>query len=153
MRGGGNADQAPAIAAVNSGGVPIIDVALKPHGVSTGQHLLVNDRVGPLDTVVATGMYCLHGEFGISAVQPPTGCPHPLPSPGAGANFDTDPKFDSRYSNILKTFRAVPHQDFGFTVLVHVNEAGANEEDILPFPRPAERPGPPPTVPSGEKKK
>jgi hypothetical protein len=152
-KGGGAAEQGPACAAVNSAGQPVLQFCIKPHAVAGGQELFVNDRTGPLEAPVVPGLYCLHQTFEISASEPWSLCHHL--GTGAAANFDPDPRLDARWNNILKPFRAVPHRDFGFGVLVRVLEtplptgaapgqlpapapAPGKAGERLPAPRPAE---------------
>lgn len=135
---GGTAEQAPGCATVESAEGPILKVCVKPHAVSAGQNLLVNDRFGPLEAVVVPGGYTLHQTFALSANQPKQVC-----RPGfAAAEFDPDPRLDSLWNPVLKPFRAVPHRDFGFQVLLRVVEAApppgipAPEDQMLPPPTP-----------------
>jgi hypothetical protein len=135
LQEGGTADHAPACATVQSGGQPILNLCIHPHSVAGGQDLLVNDRGGPLELCAAPGGYCLHQTFAISANQPKGYC-HPG---SAAADFDPDPKLDTRWNEVLKPFRAVPHRDFGFRVILQVVE-----EPPLPPVGPAPDPLPPP---------
>ncbi len=115
---GGTADQSPACATIRSAGQPILNLCVKPHSVSSCQNLLVNDRVGPLEQVIAPGGFCLHQTFAINAMQPKSRC-H---SGNAASDFDPEPKLDSHWNYVLKPFRAVPHRDFGFRVILRVVE-------------------------------
>jgi hypothetical protein len=56
--------------------------------------------------------------------------------PGASAVFETDPKFDSQFNPLLKTFRAVPRTDFGFTVALQVTEDLPPPRAVAPLPTP-----------------
>jgi hypothetical protein len=136
---GGNANQAPACASILSGGQSLLNVCIKPHGVTEHQNLLVNDRVGPLELTIAPGGYCLQQTFALSAFQPKYYC-H---SGSAAADFDSDPRFDSRWSDVLKPFRAAPHQDFGFRVIFQVAEepppSGVVIPETLHRPKPEEK--------------
>lgn len=154
VKGGGSAEQAPANAAVSAAGQALLHVTLKPHVVHTAQKLLVNDREGPVEMIVAPGPFCFDQEFALAATQPYNGCLHHHLGAGAAANFDPEPRFEARYGSILKPFRAVPHRDFGFTVLIRVTESAAGEANVAPMPRAVERavPPPPPIVPGGERK-
>ncbi|HTU22528.1 MAG TPA: hypothetical protein VMG10_31105 [Gemmataceae bacterium] len=131
LRDGGMAEQSPANACVRAGGEPLLNLSLKPHGVAGGENLLVNDRVGPLEAVVQPGGYCLNQTFAIRAVEGKAHC-H---TGGAAAAFDPDPKLDSRWNEVLKPFRAVPHKDFGFRVIFRVVEDGPPPPGELPPPR------------------
>jgi hypothetical protein len=141
LREGGTAEHSPAYATVRSAGQPILNLSLKPHGVGSGENLLVNDRVGPLEMAVATGGFCLNQNFTINAVQGKAFC-H---SGSAAALFDPDPKFDSQWNEVLKPFRAVPQRDFGFRVILRVvEEIPPLRPDELPSPKPE----PPDQLPS-----
>jgi hypothetical protein len=146
VKGGGTAEQGPACAAVNMAGVPVVKFCTKPHSVSAGQKLFVNDREGPFERVVVPGAYCLNQTFELSANQPEEHCGHM--GAAAGAVYDPDPALASRWSDVLRPFRGVPHRDFGFGVVIRVVEdvppPGAKVEEVpaqetLPPPRPAER--------------
>lgn len=117
-RDGGMAEHSPACAAIRSGGEPILNLCVKPHGIGGGENLLVNDRVGPLEAVVAPGGFCLNQTFALRAVQGKSHC-H---GGSAAAMFDPDPKLDSQWNDVLKPFRAVPPRDFGFRVILRVVE-------------------------------
>jgi hypothetical protein len=118
LREGGTAEQSPACASVRSGGETILNLSIKPHGVGGGENLLVNDRVGPIELVVAPGGFCLHQTFALNAAQAKAHCL----AGSAAAHFDPDPKLDSQWNDVLKPFRAVPHRDFGFRVILRVVE-------------------------------
>lgn len=150
LQEGGTADQAPACATVQSGGQPLLNLCINPHSVSGGQNLLVNDRAGPLELCVAPGGFCLHQTFAISAAQPKSHC-HPGE---AAADFDPDAKLDTRWNTVLKPFRAVPHRDFGFRVILQVVEEPVAPvvgpgPDPLPLPTPEDKKTPP--APAGGK--
>ncbi len=134
---GGTAEQGPACSTVSAAGEPILNFCIKPHAVSTGQKLFVNDQVGPQDAVVATGGYCLQQSFALSASSPPPAC-HPFPriAPSAAAYFDPDAKLDGPWTYVLHDFRSVPRRDFGFIVILHVSEAPPAAPQPLPAPRP-----------------
>jgi hypothetical protein len=135
LRDGGVAEHSPACASVRSGGAPLLNTCLKPHGIGGGENLLVNDRVGPLEMVVAPGGFCLNQTFAIRATESKGHC-H---TGGAAAFFDPDPRLDTRWNDVLKPFRAVPPRDFGFRVILRV------VEDVPPpEPAPPTEPLPPP---------
>jgi hypothetical protein len=136
LRGGGMAEHSPACANVQSGGESLMNLCLNPHGAGGGENLLVNDRVGPVEAVLTPGSYCLNQSFTIRAVERKAHC-H---TGGAAAAFDPDPKLDSRWNEVLKPFRAVPHKDFGFRVILRVVEdvpppQAAPPTEPLPLPR------------------
>jgi hypothetical protein len=140
LRNGGSAEHGPALASIRAADQPILNLAIKPHGVGGGENLLVNDRVGPLEQVVTPGGYCLNQTFAINAVQGPTHCHNG----GAAAVFDPDPKLDALWNEILKPFRAVPPRDFGFRVILRVVEDPPPLVSELPPPRPEGDELPPP---------
>jgi hypothetical protein len=136
---GGTASQSPACAVIKSGDQPLLNLCIKPHGVGGGQNLLVNDRMGPMEMTIAPGGYCLHQTLEICASQPKTFC-H---SGAAAAEFDPDPRMDSRWNDVLRPFRAVPHRDFGFRIILQVVEeptaAGVVIPDTLHAPTPEKK--------------
>ncbi len=136
QRHGGTADQSPACFVLRSGSNPIVNLCLKPHSAAGCQNLLVNERAGPVETIVSTGLYNLTQTFALSAVQERTHL-----SGAAAANYDPDPKLDAHWNEVLKPFRAVSHRDFGFRVILRVVEetpppgAGEPDDSILPPPK------------------
>jgi hypothetical protein len=147
LKEGGSADHGPACAAVLCGPNPVLNLCIKPHSVGCGESLLVNDRVGPLEAVVEPGGFCLDQTFAINANQPKTHC-HPG---SAAADFDPDPRMDTQWNEVLKPFRAVPHKDFGFRVILRVIEeppppgvpvAPAPPVETLPPPKPEKKVAP-----------
>lgn len=142
---GGTAEQASGCAVVQAAGTPLLKACVNPHGVSTGQNLLVNDRFGPIEAAIVPGCYTLHQSFALHATQPKT-----CYRPGfAAADFDPDPKLDSKWNLVMKPFRAAPHKDFGFRVLLRVVEdvpppAIAAPAEQLPPPTPEKRTEPRP---------
>ena len=135
---GGTAEQAPGCAAIASAEGPLLKVCVKPHAVSGRQNMLVNDRCGPLEAPVVPGGYTLHQNFALNASQPKLAC-----RPGfACADFDPDPKLDAGWNFVLRPFRAVPHRDFGFHVLLRVvgvvapPSIPAPHDQLLPPPTP-----------------
>jgi hypothetical protein len=157
IKGSGMAEHSPACASVGSGGSggePIINLCIKPHGVGGGENLLVNDRVGPIEAVVLPGCFTLNQTFAIRATENKSHC-H---TGGAAAVFDPDPKMDSRWNEVLKPFRAVPPKDFGYRVIVRVVEdvppplaATAPGIESLPAPAPGtERLPAPKPVPNND---
>jgi hypothetical protein len=139
LKGSGMAEHSPACASIRSGGEPLINLCVKPHGVGGGENLLVNDRVGPIEAVVLPGCFSLNQTFAIRAAEGKAHC-H---TGGAAAVFDPDPKMDSRWNDVLKPFRAVPSKDFGFRVILRV------VEDVPPV---AVAPAPPGAEPLPEPK-
>jgi hypothetical protein len=139
LKHGGMAEQAPACATLRSVGDPIIDMCIKPHSVGGGENLLVNERVGPLEAVAVPGPYCLTQTFAINANQPKACCC----TGSAAAHFDPDPRLDARWNEVLKPFRAVPHQNFGYRVILRVVEDIPPAEAQSP-PQPESLPPPQP---------
>lgn len=134
----GTAEQAPGCATVQTAAGPVLKVCVHPHAVSGGQNLLVNERCGPLEAPLVPGAYTLHQTFALSANQPVRAC-----LPGfACADFDPDPRLDPGWNPVLKPFRAVPHRDFGFHVLLRVVEdlppaaVPVLADELLPTPTP-----------------
>jgi hypothetical protein len=157
LKHGGTAEQAPACAVLRGVGDPIIDMCIKPHSVGGGGNLLVNERVGPLEAVAVPGPYCLTQTFAINAAQYKACCC----SGSAAAHFDPEPRLDARWNEVLKPFRAVPHQNFGFRVILRVVEEVPPVEapsqpppENLPPPQlvpPVREPLPPPSsIPNGK---
>ncbi|HEY7308001.1 MAG TPA: hypothetical protein VH643_01440 [Gemmataceae bacterium] len=142
---GGTAEHGPACAAIKTADdhPPLVNVCIKPHSVTGGQNMLVNDRVGPIELTIAPGGYHLHQAFAIAAYQPKVAC-H---SGSAAADFDPDPRLDSRWNEVLKPFRAAPHRDFGFRIIFQVVEepevGGVLAPDVLPLPTPEGKEKPP----------
>lgn len=146
LKHGGTAEQSPACATIRSVGDPIIHLCTKPHSVGSGENLLVNERVGPMEAVVVPGPYCLAQTFALSAAQERMCC-----AGAAAAHFDPDPKLDARWNEVLKPFRAVPHQNFGFRVILRVVE-DVPAAEVLPAPPPESLP-PPQLVPEASEQK
>jgi hypothetical protein len=142
LKHGGMAEQAPACASLRSVGDPIIHMCMKPHSVGGGENLLVNERVGPLEAVAVPGPYCLTQTFALNAVQDRACCC----SGSAAAHFDPDPRLDARWNEVLKPFRAVPHQNFGFRVILRVVEDIPPAEAATPTPENLPPPQPVPQV-------
>jgi hypothetical protein len=141
LKNGGTAEQAPACATLRGVGDPIIQMCMKPHSVGGGENLLVNERVGPFEAVAVPGPYCLAQTFALNATQPRYCCC----AGSAAAHFDPDPRLDSRWNDVLKPFRAVPKQNFGFRVILRVVE-DVPPVEAPPTP-PAENLPPPEPVP------
>jgi len=150
LKHGGTAEQAKACATLRALGDPMIDMCIKEHSVSGGENLLVNERVGPLEAVVVPGPYCLMQTFAINAAQPKACCC----TGSAAAHFDPDPRLDARWNEVLKPFRAVPHQNFGFRVILRVVEDVPPVEAPSPprenLPAPENLPPPQPVPPLRE---
>jgi hypothetical protein len=83
-------------------------------------------------------LYTLHQTFALSAFQPHTLCPA-----GAVADFDPQAQLDPLWAQVLKPFRAVPHRDFGFRVILRVVE-DTPPPGVAVVPAPAALPPPTP---------
>lgn len=147
LKNGGTAEQAPACATFHSIALPepIVSLVMKPHSVGGGENLLVNERVGPMEAVLAPGPYHLSQSFSISAAQ--QRCCH---AGSAAAFFDPDPRLDSMWNEVLKPFRAVPKRDFGYRVILRVVE-DVPPPDVVP-PQPESLPAPQPIPQTQEQK-
>jgi hypothetical protein len=147
LRNGGMAEQAPACATFRSAALtePIVSMCIKPHSVGSGENLLVNERVGPLEAVVTPGAYHLSQTFAINVNQEKA-C---YLTGSAAANFDPEPRLEGTWNDVLKPFRAVPKRDFGYRVILRV------VEDVPPVEAPppqTETLPPPQPVPQASKK-
>ncbi len=127
---GGTASHSPACATIKSADECILNVCIKPHSVGGGQNLLVNDRVGPMEMTIVPGGYHLHQNFAFNVFQPKVAC-H---SGSAAAEFDPEPRLDSRWNEVLKPFRSAPHQDFGFRIILQVLEEPTPPGVAIPDP-------------------
>jgi hypothetical protein len=148
--GAGTAEHSPACAVIQSADhTPLFNVCIKPHSVSGGQNLLVNDRMGPIEMTVVPCGYHLHQTLAISAAQPKVLCHSGV---AAAADFDPEPHLDSRWNEVLKPFRASPHRDFGFRIILQVLEEPETPGGIV-IPETLHRPTPEgKKEPSGEEK-
>jgi hypothetical protein len=117
----GTAEQGPATACLAIGGTSLLSVSVKPSAISCGQELSVNLRDGPFESVAAAGSYRLTGSFRIGVSQGKG----VFNRKAALADFDPAPQLDAFWADILKPFRAVPRQDFGFKVALRVVEDAA----------------------------
>jgi hypothetical protein len=117
-KGCGSAEQGEACAAVLAADENILTLCVPPQAAGGGQKLLLNNRAGPIEAVVAPGCYTLHQTFQISATQSKSLCGNAA----SAAEFDPKPQLDSKWAEPLKAFRAVPRDDFGFRVVLWVVE-------------------------------
>lgn len=114
----GSASQGPASAALWCGENSILAIDMPAAGVACGQKMAINNQSGPCEAAAVTGCYRLIANFQVAANQ------------GKGvwnrqyavADFDPAPQFDAFWADGLKTFRAVPRDEFGFTLVVRVVE-------------------------------
>jgi hypothetical protein len=142
---GGTASHSPACAVIKSADQCLLNVCIKPHSVTGGQNLLVNDRIGPTEITIAPGGYHLQQTLAIGVFQPKIAC-H---SGAAAADFDPEPRLDSRWNEVLKPFRAAPHQDFGFRLILQVVEEPTSSGVAIPDTLPPDTL--PPPKPDGKK--
>lgn len=114
----GSAHQGPAAATLWSCENAILAVDLPSSGVACGQKLAINNQCGPCEATAAAGCYRLTANFDVAANQG-KGVWH---RQYAVADFDPAPQLDPFWADGLKTFRAVPREEFGFTLVVRVVE-------------------------------
>ncbi|WP_428305724.1 hypothetical protein [Lacipirellula sp.] len=117
----GRANQGPASATLWSGENALLSVDVPASGVACGQKLAINNQCGPCEAAAAAGCYRLTANFDVSANQG-KGVWH---RQYAVADFDPAPQLDPFWADGLKTFRAVPREEFGFTLVVRVVEDAA----------------------------
>jgi hypothetical protein len=117
----GTAEQGSAMAHLSMGEMSLLSVNVQPSTVACGQELAINRRDGPVESTAVVGCYHLTGSFGIGVTQG-KGVFH---RQAAVADFDPAPQLDAFWADVLKPFRAVPRQDFGFKVVVRVIEEPA----------------------------
>lgn len=114
----GNAYQGPAAATLWSCENALLSVDVPSSGVACGQKLAINNQCGPCEATTAAGCYRLTANFDVAANQG-KGVWH---RQYAVADFDPAPQLDPFWADGLKTFRAVPREEFGFTLVVRVVE-------------------------------
>ena len=114
----GSANQGPASAALWSCENSLLSVDVPASGVACGQKLAINNQCGPCEAAAAAGCYRLTANFDVAADQG-KGVWH---RQYAVADFDPAPQLDPFWADGLKTFRAVPREEFGFTLVVRVVE-------------------------------
>src|SRR5262249_51103226 len=98
LKNGGTAEQAPACATLRSIALPepIVSMCIKPHSVGCSENLLVNERVGPMEAVVAPGPYHLSQTFAINVAQEKA-C---YLTGSAAANFDPAPRLEGKWTDV-----------------------------------------------------
>ncbi len=121
--GEGSAAQGPATANLLLGGVNVLCLGMEPTTVACGQKLSINHQCGPVETVAQStspevGCYRLTSSFDIGAYQGKGVFDRQF----AVADFDPAPQLDAFWADALKPFRAVPRNDFGFTLVLRVVE-------------------------------
>lgn len=114
----GSATQGPANAALWCCENSILAVDMPAAGVACGQQLAINNQSGPCEASAVAGCYRLTANFQVAANQG-KGVWH---RQYAVADFDPAPQLDAFWADGLKTFRAVPRDEFGFTLVVRVVE-------------------------------
>ncbi len=114
----GSATQGPANAALWCCENSILAIDMLAAGVACGQKLAINNQSGPCEASAVAGCYRLTANFQVAANQG-KGVWH---RQYAVADFDPAPQLDAFWADGLKTFRAVPRDEFGFTLVVRVVE-------------------------------
>ena len=117
----GSADQGPATASLMTGGASVLSITVKPSAVSCGQESSINFRDGPVESAAAEGCFRLTGSFRVGVTQGKD----VFHRQAAVADFDPAPELDAFWADVLKPFRAVPRNEFGFKVVVRVVEDAA----------------------------
>jgi hypothetical protein len=117
----GAADQGPAVACLSTGETSLLSVSVKPSSVSCGQESSINFRDGPVESAAAEGCFRLTGSFRVGVTQGKD----VFHRQAAVADFDPAPELDAFWADVLKPFRAVPRNEFGFKVVVRVVEDAA----------------------------
>jgi hypothetical protein len=117
----GSATQGPASATLWCCENSLLSVDVPATGVACGQKLAINNQSGPCEASAAAGCYRLTANFDVAANQG-KGVWH---RQYAVADFDPAPQLDPFWADGLKTFRAVPREEFGFTLVVRVVEDSA----------------------------
>lgn len=119
----GSASQGPATAALWCCENTILSIDMPASGVACGERLAINNQSGPCEAPAVAGCYRLTANFQVTANQG-KGIWH---RQYAVADFDRAPQLDAFWADGLKTFRAVPREEFGFTLAVRV------VEDVAPL--------------------
>lgn len=119
----GSATQGPANAALWCCENSILAIDMPSAGVACGQKLAINNQSGPCEASAVTGCYRLTANFQVAATQG-KGVWH---RQYAVADFDTAPQLDAFWADGLKPFRAVPRDEFGFTLVVRVVEEAPHD--------------------------
>jgi hypothetical protein len=115
-KGGGSAQQGPAIATISAGPVAILALSLPSHRVAGGETLSVNDREGPVNVNIVAGKYNLRQSFTVSANHA-----HRLtPCKAASAEFAPDPALDPLWISYWEPFHGALKRDFGFQIVMKV---------------------------------
>ena len=114
----GSAMQGPPTACLLSCDQPLLSIDMPASAVACGQKISINNQSGPCESTATVGCYRLSASFRVAADQG-KGVWH---RHYAVADFDPAPQLDAFWANGLKPFRAVPREDFGFTLVVRVVE-------------------------------
>lgn len=115
-KGGGEARQGPAHAAIAGADADILVLDVPSQCMTGGENLSINDRRGPHAALVVAGDYHLRQTFAVSA-----GHPHSLlPCKAASAEFAPDPALDPLWISYWEPFHGAAKKDFGFQVIVKV---------------------------------
>jgi hypothetical protein len=117
----GTAEQSPATARLSMDETSLLSVNVQPSAIACGQELAINRRDGPVESPAVVGCYHLTAAFGLGVTQG-KGVFH---RQAAVADFDPAPQLDAFWADVLKPFRAVPRQEFGFKLVLRVVEEPA----------------------------
>lgn len=111
----GSAEQC-ASAGVTGGAGPGLALAMPGHAVAANEGASINDKEGPLGTVVGAGRYTLTQSFRVSAAMPKCLLPCKAPS----AEFAPDPALDPLWISAKEPFKGAKKADLGFQVTIRV---------------------------------
>lgn len=119
----GSAQQGPATATLCTAGMNVLTLDVESATVACGQKLAINHQFGPVEAPVAAssptgGCYRLAASFGLGADQDKGVFNRRF----AVADFDPAPQLDAFWADALKPFRAVPRNEFGYTLVLRVVE-------------------------------
>lgn len=113
---GGCASESGA-ASISANGASLASMSMPGHTVSNGENLSVNDREGPVSTVItAAGEFTLSQIFSVQATMPRCGFTGKAPS----VEFAPDPAIDPLWISAKEPFHGAAKKDFGFQVTVKV---------------------------------
>jgi len=105
-----------ASATVTGGAGPGLTLVMPSHAVAGAESVSINDKEGPVSTVVAAGRYCLNQSFKVTAAMPKSVLPCKAPS----AEFAPDPALDPLWISAKEPFHGANKKDLGFQVTIKV---------------------------------
>ena len=119
----GSAQQGPATACLSMAGTRVLALDVEPSTVACGQKLAINHQFGPVEAPIAAsvseaGCYRLSTSFNLTANQEKGVFNRRY----AVADFDPAPQLDPFWADALKSFRAVPRNEFGYQLVLRVVE-------------------------------